>query len=330
MAGRVGRWFRKETSCVGLDVGSSSVKGVLLQKGPSGLLPPKCALQEISPAGDVPARLQGIQTVLRELSAEKKPVLSAVGGPGTVLRPVTVPKMTREELKTSLHFEAEKYIPFKLEECFIDSAILRDQPGGRMEVFIAAARKEIVQGHLDLLAAAGVTPQAVDLEPIALANGWELSPPAGGTDQPTGLLHAGARGTILNFFAGAALQFSREIPIGGDLFTRHIADGLRVDVSEAERIKCRPGERLGEIRTLLQPVWEEWGAQCRASLDFYENQYGRRVERLFFSGGSALLSGLTEWMGETSGLPVQVWDPLSMGPRLAAALGLAARGIPPR
>lgn len=323
----MGRRLRKETACVGLDVGFSSVKGVLLQKSPSGLLPPKCALQEIHPAGESAQRLKGVQAVLRDLAAQKKPVLSAVGGPGTVLRPVTVPKMTPTELKTSLHFEAEKYIPFKLEECFVDSAILRDQPGGRMEIFIAAARKEVVQTHLDLLAAAGVTPQALDLEPIALANGWELSPPVDGADQPTGLIHAGARGTILNFFAGTQLQFSREIPIGGDLFTRHIADGLRVDVSEAERIKCQPGERVGEIRTLLQPVWEEWGTQCRASLDFYENQYGRRVERLFFSGGSALLSGLAEWMGEVSGLPAQIWNPLSVGPRLAVALGLAARGI---
>jgi type IV pilus assembly protein PilM len=323
----MGRWLKKETACIGLDAGSSSIKGVLLQKSPSGLLPPKCALQEIHPAGDAVTRLKGLQAVLQDLAAQKKPVISAVGGPGTVLRPVMVPKMTAEELKTSLRFEAEKYIPFKLDEVFIDSAILRDQAGGRMEIFIAAARKNLVQGHLEMLSAAGVVPQAVDLEPIALANAWELAPPAELGDGPAGLAHIGARGTILNFFSAKQLQFSREIPFGGEFFTRQIADGLKMNAAEAERIKRQPGDRLNEIRMLLQPKWETWTEQCRASLDFYENQYGRRVERLFLSGGSALLSGLTAGMGETFGLPVQVWNPLSAGPGLAIAVGLAARGV---
>ncbi len=186
-----------------------------------------------------------MQKILREFSSDKKPLFSAVGGPGTVLRTVTVPKMTREELKTSLHFEAEKYIPFKLDEVFIDSAILKDQTGGRMDVLIAAARKDVVQAHLDFLSSAGAVPQVLDLEPIALANAWELSPPPGLGEKPAGLLHLGARGTILNFFSGTTLQFSREIPIGGDLFTRKIADGLGLDVPAAERMKCQPAELAG-------------------------------------------------------------------------------------
>ena len=326
----VGRWLGKESSCIGLDVGSFSVKGVLLQKKRTGLVVEQWALREIPPGGEAAARTKAVQEILQSIGSTHRPIVSTVGGPGTVLRSVTVPKMTAEELKTSLHFEAEKYIPFKLEEVFLDSAILRDLQGGRMEIFIAAARKDVVQGHLDLLASANVHPQTVDLEPIALANAWEFYPPPELAQGPAGLIHAGARGTVLNFFSGKELQFTREIPLGGDGLTRVLCDGLRIDAAEAERIKCQPGDRAVEVQTILRPMLDDWSGQCRASLDFYENQYGRRVERLFVSGGSALLTGFAEGLEQSLGLPVRTWNPLgpgvAAGPRLAVALGLALRG----
>ena len=99
------------------------------------------------------------------------------------------------------------------------------------------------------------------------------------------------------------------------------------------------GDRLADLQAAVQAPWEEWLSQSRVSFDFYENQFGNRVERIYLSGGSSGLTDLKEKLKETIGLPVEEWNPLavlasdsdpqqmkSAGPALAIALGLALRG----
>ncbi len=297
---------------MGLDVGSHSIKCAKVRKESGGVYTlMSSSVEEVGPQKDPIQRGQAVQRALKAVAAEKSPIIAAVGGPGTVLRSVVVPKMTPQELKTALTFEAEKYIPFKLDEVFIDSAILGDQPGGRMEITLGAARKELVQGLLEMLTSAGTAPAAVDLESVALADAWEISRPASGAE-PVGLVHIGIRGTILSFFKETRLQFTREIPLGGDSLSKEGTEGSK----------------------------EQWHSQCRASFDFYENQFGQRVARLYLSGGFSGLQGLREWIQEATGLPTELWNPLSglktslsadqvqaIGPSLAVAVGLGARGV---
>lgn len=308
--------FRSESSSIGLDFGTHSIKGVRLLRKPKS---PRFTLtgawvRDLPAGADSAVRVKTVQELLRQAGAEKSRVVTAVGGTGTVLRSVVIPKMTPEELRTALTFEAEKYIPFKLAEVYLDSTILQEQPGGRMEVLLAAARREVVKSHLDLLGSGGLVPFALDLEAVALANAWEISHPESAEKISGGLLQVGARGTLLNFFTGTQLQFSREIPLGGESFAKSAAQP--------------------------KDAWEEWLSQCRVSFDFFENQFGHRVEELYLTGGAAQTAGFPEWVQESSGLPTRLWDPLSgldrdpsvrlegvAAGRLGVAVGLAARGL---
>lgn len=284
-------------------------------------------------------RVRSIQEVLRSLNGRDLNIVTAVGGTGAVLRRVLLPKMTPVELRGALRYEADKYIPFKTEEAYLDFAILGDRPGGRMEVVLAAARREIVQAHLDLLKEAQVIPHAVDLETLALNNAWEVSHPIQESEVVV-LIQVGARATILVFLVGSQFEFSREIPIGGEAFTQAVAGALKMDGSQAEQIKCQPQTREEEVRAALQPVWEKWFSQTRASFDFYEDQYGRRIEKLLLSGPSAHLSGFKEWLHAASEIPTELWDPVaglgaaensenleSMKTSLGVAVGLAVREV---
>ncbi len=285
------------SQCIGLDTGSSSIQGVKLRRadGQPEVLQAEAAV--FPPGSDAARRGETIRQVAEKLGFPETPLVACVGGPGTVLRRVVFPKMTREELRSALTFEAEKYIPFKLNEIFFDFSILGDRAGGQMEVLLAAARKELVNELLDLLSPLGM-PLAVGLEMGALANAWEAAPVAG--EGVTGLLHIGGRGTVLDFLRDSQMEFAREIPVGGSEFAQ-----------------APPGS---------QAAWEEWLSQCRVSFDFYENEFGRRVERLVLSGEAARLQGFKEWVQESSGLPVQIWDPFSQGPSYAVAIGLALQG----
>jgi len=330
--------FQGPSDCVGLDIGSTSVKGVLVSRKPGGFKLIRCSIQPLPPEATAPQRTEAIREALKVLKNQGVRVVTAIGGNGVVVRSVVLPEMSHQELKAALSFEAEKYIPFKLEEAFFDSAILGKRPPGRMEVLLAAARRELVKAHLETLASISLVPDVVDLEALALVNAWEVAHPQGATGV-IGLMHVGARATILVFFAGIQLQFTREIPVGGEAFTQAVAQNLQLDFAKAEAIKCRPGDRLADVQAAIQAPWEEWLSQSRVSFDFYENQFGNRVERIYLSGGSSRLTDLKEKVQETLGLPVEEWNPLatlasdsdpqqmkSMGPTFAIALGLALRG----
>jgi len=333
------KFLKGSASSIGLDVGSASVKGVKLVRTSQGPKVVQWGRALFLPGADRTQRVQQIRSLLKALDSHGAAIVTAVGGPGTIVRSVPMPKMSPQELKTALSFEAEKHIPFKLDEVFLDAPILGELPNNRQEVLLVAARKDLVSVHLELLTLAEISPQVVDLEPVALANAWEVSHPDLDS-QTIGLVHVGGRGTILNFLSGAKLQFTREIPLGGESFTQALAEGLKMDVSEAEKLKCEPGGRADEVRTAIQPSLEKWLTQCRASFDFYENQFGGRVGRLALSGGSANLSGFKEWIQETIGLPTEIWNPMAglkvtpndppvaaEGVTLGVALGCALRGI---
>lgn len=322
----VGRWpalaklVKKPAvgSCLGLDVGSAVLKAVLLSRSPGGVRLERFAAAPV-PAGADKGRLA---QVVRELFEKVNPpreaeVVTAVTGPGTVARAILFPKMTPQELRGAIAFEAEKHIPFKLEGVYLDFSVLGERPNNQMEILLAVARKEVVAEHLEMLAQAGITPHSVDLEVLALANAWEAGRPPLETGV-TGLIHVGSRATLLDFVREGKLQFAREIPMGGAAFTQAISEALKVEAAEAERLKGRPEERQQEVRSALQPAWDDWLNHCRTSFDFFENQYGARVERLVLSGGSARLAGFKEWVQEASGLPVEVWG---IGPALCAAEG---------
>ena len=324
MAGFGGR--KGSARCVGLDVGTASVKGLHLHRAGDRIEVVQTERAEIPPGSKADQRSNAVRKVLERLNYREVPLVASVGGPGTVLRRVSLPKMTPQELRSAFAFEAERYIPFKMDEVFFDFSILAERSGGQMDVLLAAARRELVNDLLELLAPCDVTPLAVDLEMVALTNAWIGSSQA--ENGVTALLHIDGMGTVLDFIRDSQLEFAREISVGGSAFTQAVAAGLHLEVPEAERLKCRPEGRETEVRAAMQPAWEEWLSQCRVSFDFYEHQFGHRVERLVLSGGAARMSGFKDWIQqEASGLPTKVWDPMGNDPSFAIAMGLALRGV---
>ena len=127
--------------CIGLDVGTSAVKGVRLHRAAGQIQIDQAEKVEISPGTQGPQRSGAVRKLLEKLSYREVPLVASIGGAGTVLRRVSLPKMTPQELKSAFAFEAERYIPFKMEEVFFDFSILAERPGGQMDVLLAAARK---------------------------------------------------------------------------------------------------------------------------------------------------------------------------------------------
>lgn len=341
---------------MGLDIGSHSVKVCQLTPNGSGYELERFGFAEIFPDGEIAddpavrnqAVIDAIKRAFTEGGFKSKRVVSAVSGESIIVRYLQLPEMPEEELKKALQWEAEEYIPFRLSEVNIDSMVLgrSAEGGGKMDVLLVSAKKDLVEEHLSLIRAAGLEPRLVDLDAFAFLNCFELSHQPGAEDC-VALLNIGNLNTNINIYHNKASRFSRDIPMGGETMTQAIKSHLGCARREAERYKINQGvgvandageeagpagfsQALGEsIRgavenmtgdeegpeavasKAIQNVLGNMLMEVRRSIEFFENQNrGVQVKRLVVGGGTAQMQNLVSGFEHDLQLEVELIDPL--------------------
>ena len=168
--------FRPRVEALGLEIGASALKLVEVSGNPPAL---KALASRPTPPGLLmegmvaePAALaQEIKELLLEARTRKRYVVTALSNLAVILRPIQVPKMPLKEMEEAVRWEAERYIPFPIDEVVLDFAPLTPlsevQEGEQVQVMVAAARQEAVAGVLEALRGAGLVPVVLDVKPFA-------------------------------------------------------------------------------------------------------------------------------------------------------------------
>ena len=153
-------------SIVGLDVGSSSVKAVELTiKGKSGnfelshlgvaQVPPEAIVQGAFLNSS--AITEAIREAIENAKIKTKNVAAAVCGHSVIVKKVSLPVMTRDELDEQIRWEAEQYIPFDVNEVNLDFQILETATDdGQMEVLLVAAKKDLIDDYVQVITEASM------------------------------------------------------------------------------------------------------------------------------------------------------------------------------
>jgi len=239
---------------VGLDIGSKFIKAVELAPGRNGVTVKALGVAPTPPdvmdSGIIvdPKTLgEAVKKLLKEAGISTKRSVSSVAGQGAlVVRVIEVPKMSDAELAETMRWEVERHVPFAADEVIMDfQPIIRadaDPNADNMEVLMAVAQQEMVDRHVTMLFAAGLSPVAVDVEPLAAARALiELGPDAY-SKKTTAIVNIGASSTDIGIFRDGILSFPRTLPIAGDAMTAAVAQQAGVDAEQAEEMKCRHGE----------------------------------------------------------------------------------------
>ena len=163
---------------VGLDVGTYSCKAVALRKDGNRYTLTGWGRQRVE-SGD---QKQAIRDVLAQLGSLSSAPFCAVSGKGSLIRYIDLPKMSLSDLKKSFAIEVDKYFPFPVEQIYTDCCILdSSRKDGKMSVLVAAAKKDMVDSRLSLLAELGWQTDFISLNAIALNNRTNSpSPPPSG------------------------------------------------------------------------------------------------------------------------------------------------------
>jgi len=347
--------FGKKTT-VGIDIGSSMVKVIQLRRAGKGIELEKFAMEPIYAGRDKKSggvdikelKTASIRRALEKAGISAKYAISSVSGESIIVRYIQLPEMPENELKNALRWEAEEYIPFRIDDVNIDSVILGKAEGedaGKVDVLLVSAKKDLINGHLDIIKNVGLVPLIVDVDSFAFLNCFEINH----TPEPSeviALINIGAEITNINVYMNGNSRFSRDISIAGDSITNAIAGKLNMDFTKAENLKISEGapyveeetggeedtglvasirgtvekitgEDLGDasqemiaqkvIRNNLQNLLGE----ISRSIQFFENQAtGRTVQKVVLGGGASKMNNIVPFFSKELGLPVEVIDPL--------------------
>ena len=334
--------FGKKKSLVGVDIGSSAVKAVEIKVGGKGgdefqllnigieSLPPEAIVDgAIMDAGAV---IDSIQRVFQESRIKTAECATGVSGNAVIVKKISLPQMSAEELSESIHWEAEQYIPFDIQDVSLDYEVIEGGgSGGNMDVLLVAVKKDKISEYTSALTQAGRTPTIVDVDVFALQNCYEMNY---GIDpgRVVALLNIGASIMNVNVVKGGVSVFNRDIAAGGNQYTDAIQKDLNLSFEQAEALK--KGEQVegaspDSLHPILQAVSENVAMEIQKTFDFFRatSQEDRLRELLAdrFSTSVELLNPfLNVRYNEKEFNPDYLED---IGPSAAIAVGLAVRRL---
>ena len=340
---------------IGLDVGSTAVRAAELAEGS----PPTVvrAAQVPLPAGAVEngevREVEAVSEGLRELwtrgGFKSRKVWMGVGNQRVVVREIALPTMPEKELRQSLGFQVQEFIPMPVDEAVLDYHLIEElEVDGRqmLRLLLVAAQKAMVDTLVTSATNAKLEPMGLDLVPFAMVRavgatgaGMELERTGG-----EAVVDVGAHVTNIVVHAAGETRFVRILPSGGRDITVAIARGLTVEDEVAERLKR--GEMVEDSPATPEQALEvamqratQFVDEIRSSLEFYTAQtQGARIERLLISGGGSKLAGFIDIVRQRIPVTVEpgrvfskVGSQLSLSeeaqaeaePVLATAVGLA-------
>lgn len=251
----------KGGSVVGLNIGNDSIKAIEIRgKGENvavtamGMVPTPPDSISNGVVMSTTALSHAIRELFQKSGIKTKRVVTSVAGTGAlVVRVIEVPKVSDNELKHNMAVDADRYIPFPPTEVILDFKALRELPtdpdSPNMEVLLAAAQREIVDLHVNVLMNAKLDPQAIDVEPLAASRALHYDGLSGGNNEVdysdvSALVNIGATSTEISVLRGNVLVFTRSIPRGGNILSETLAAELDLNIFDAERLKRESGDAL--------------------------------------------------------------------------------------
>ena len=305
-----GKMFKKRPSKrVGLDIGNHYVKISELTEKQNKYYLSTFGIERLG-SDSREAKITAIKKVAQESGISTNKVNISVCGPSVIVRYILLPQMTRQQLESAIRYEAEKYIPFNIEEVILNAPVLEEErQDNKIRVLVVAAKKSFVEDYVKLVQACGLEPQLIDVDSFALINSFLLSNPGQQSQGIIALLHIGANFTSINILKEKVSHFMRDVTIGAQDLTKIIAEKLNMDIAEAENIKCNPQDREEEIFSIITPALNNLLGEISLSFSYYEDQLERGIDKVFLSGGAAKLKNLDKFLSSNLGMEVVSWDP---------------------
>jgi type IV pilus assembly protein PilM len=346
--------FGKKDHIVGLDIGSRSIKAAEITETKRGLSLTHFGIVDIAHGAieegninDPETVAESIKQLFKSYNIKESNVAVSIGGYSVIVKKISVQTMDEEKLQETIHFEAEQYIPFDISDVNLDFQILGESESnpGQMNVFLVAAKKEMVNDYINLVNLAGLNPCIVDVEAFALQNTFEANYDM--QSENTALIDIGASKTSLNILKGNSSLFMRDVSLGCGQINQKIMSLIECSFEEAEQLKYgdKPDRLTQEdLKGIVSSVVTDWCTEIRRALDFFYSTYPEdQIKRIILSGGGANIDEFRELLAAEASAEVESINPFKnfaidkknfddafikqIAPQAAISMGLAMRKV---
>jgi type IV pilus assembly protein PilM len=336
-----------------VDLGTRTTKAVLLERRENTFSLARFAVQD-APIYDktLPQGLltEHLRAIIEAMQPKTRQVTLAIGAGDSVLRSAEMPLMPVSEMRQMLKFNSKTHLQQDLRDHIFDCFIV--PPSGnkpaepakagvvKYKVWVGGTRRELLSTLESSARAAGLSPSHITLSLLGPINALEFSQPELFSKEVVALVDLGFKSSAICILAGGELCLSRSVELGGDRLTSGLAEAMNITYAEAEGIKVGMPQ---EVEAHLQPLVAPLGRELRASIDFFEHQREKTVNKILISGGAARSEFLLQMLQAELGVACKAWFPtegmkLSLSPQqmteieqvssvLAVAIGSAAMTV---
>jgi type IV pilus assembly protein PilM len=285
---------------------------------------------------------EAIRGLFATAGVKQKAVVTAVGGRDVIVKKIQMDRMKDTDAREVIRWEAEQHVPFDMANVELDFQILDpDAEGLQMNVLLVAAKREVVEGRLGLLAEAGLVPSVIDVDAFAIHNALELNYPEA-MQGVVGLVNVGHETTNVNILEDGVPVLTRDLSVGTRRFREDLQRKMGLSAEDSEKVVQGAVASEG-LTSCVDERGEEIAAGVERAAAFLAtaSRSAGGLTRVFLSGGGARIPGLSEMLAYRLKVPAElanslqrlrvrdtVFDTLSvdeMAPLLLLSIGLGLR-----
>jgi len=255
----------------------------------------------------------------------KDDIVVSVPSQNSFARFVKLPPVEPKRIPEIVKFEAVQQIPFDINEVQWDWQLMTKAGSGETKVGIFAIKSDVVSSALEHFGRENITVRHVQMTPMALYNYvlYDRTDLGKSDNQALVVLDIGAENTDLVVCTRATV-WQRCIPMGGNAFTRAVADTFKLNFEKAEKLKrTAPMSKYArQIFQAMRPVFTDLAGEIQRSLGFYKSSNpNTKLVKVITLGGGTKMRGLLKYLQQSLQIPVERPDSFK---KLAIGAGVSA------
>jgi len=342
--------FRKKISNLGIDIGTSSIKVVELEK--EGKIVSLKNYAEYRPLSlekklflieskgffffekDLPAILAEL---LRKANITQKKAVFSLPVFSSFFAVIELPSMDPEEIPGAINFQAQQYIPIPLSEVILDWQIIEEEKKEfkeKLKILLVASPKEVVEKYFTLARRVGLEIKSLEIESFSIQRAILKE-----KKDPYVIVDIGGGTTSVTIVDKGFIRICHSIESHGFEQTQLISKQFNISLLRAEQLKREKGiKEESNLLSAVLPSLEKiaFGVE-RAIMMYKVSSPKREIKKIILTGGGALLSGIEDFFAEKFKKEVEIANPFSqlvypsvlekklkkIGPLFTTAVGLA-------
>ncbi len=242
----------------------------------------------------------------------KDDIVVSVPSQNSFARFVKLPPVESKRIPEIVKFEAAQQIPFDINEVQWDWQLMTEAGSPETKVGIFAVKSDVVSSVLEHFARENLAVGYVQMAPMALYNYalFDYGDLGKSDDQATVILDIGAENSDLVVCTQSTV-WQRCVPMGGNAFTRAIADTFKLNFEKAEKLKrTAPMSKYArQVFQAMKPVFTDLASEIQRSLGFYSSSNpNTKLSRIIALGGGTKMRGLLKYLRQTLQIPVEMPD----------------------